>query len=61
MTEVTGVPVLSGREAEDNGPDNGFELLWPTAEDFAALNLHPADIRAVLADCLRADGILRRS
>jgi 8-oxo-dGTP pyrophosphatase MutT (NUDIX family) len=54
MTEVTGVPVLSGQEAEDNGPDNSFELLWATAEEFAALNLHPADIRAVLAEHLGA-------
>lgn len=54
MTEVKGVPVLSGPEAEENGPDNSFELRWATAEEFDALNLHPADIRAVLAGHLRA-------
>jgi hypothetical protein len=55
MAGVTGVPVLSGPEAVDNGPDNSFELLWATTDEFEALNLHPADIRAVLADLLRVN------
>lgn len=52
MADVTGVPVLSGPEAEENGPDNSFELLWVTADQFEELNLHPADVRSVLADLL---------
>ncbi|HEX8348291.1 MAG TPA: NUDIX domain-containing protein [Actinoplanes sp.] len=52
MTGVTGVPVLSGPEALENGPDNSFEVRWATADEFDALNLHPADIRMVLADLL---------
>jgi ADP-ribose pyrophosphatase YjhB (NUDIX family) len=52
MTEVGGVPVLSGPEAEEDGPDNSFELRWASADQFEALNLHPADIRPVLADLL---------
>ena len=52
MAGVTGVPVLSGPEAVENSPDNSFELLWATADQFEALNLHPADIRMILADLL---------
>jgi ADP-ribose pyrophosphatase YjhB (NUDIX family) len=52
MTGVTGVPVLSGPEAQENGPDNNFELVWVTADRFDDLNLHPADIRPVLAGLL---------
>ena len=51
---VTGVPALSGPEAVENGPDNSFELLWATADQFEELNLHPADVRAMLADLLGA-------
>lgn len=52
MVGVTGVPVLSGPEAAANSPDNSFELLWATADQFEALNLHPADIRVVLTEIL---------
>ncbi|WP_250033317.1 bifunctional NUDIX hydrolase family protein/GNAT family N-acetyltransferase [Paractinoplanes maris] len=52
MTDVVGTPVLSGPEAEENGPDNSFELRWATAGEFEALNLHPAEIRPPLADLL---------
>lgn len=52
MTGVSGVPVLSGPEAVENGPDNSFELMWATADEFEALNLHPADIRVKLAELL---------
>jgi ADP-ribose pyrophosphatase YjhB (NUDIX family) len=54
MAEVAGTPVLSGPEAEENGPDNSFELRWASAEQFEALNLHPADLRRALAELLRA-------
>ena len=54
MSDVAGVPVLSGPEAAENGPDNSFELLWATADQFDGLNLHPADIRPVLAELLGA-------
>ncbi|SNY42764.1 NUDIX domain-containing protein [Paractinoplanes atraurantiacus] len=52
MTGVTGVPALSGQEALDDGPDNSFELLWAAPEQFEALNLHPADVRAPLTALL---------
>jgi 8-oxo-dGTP pyrophosphatase MutT (NUDIX family) len=53
MTDVRGEPVLSGEEAEENGPDNSFELVWAGAGRFEALNLYPTDIRAVVAELLR--------
>jgi 8-oxo-dGTP pyrophosphatase MutT (NUDIX family) len=52
MAGVEGVPVLSGPEAAENGPNNNYELLWATADQFEALNLHPADVRGILADLL---------
>ena len=52
MTEVTGTPTLSGDEAEAHSPTNHFELKWATADEFAPLGLHPADIRSPLADLL---------
>jgi len=52
MVGVTGVPVLSGPEAAANSPDNSFELIWATADQFEVLNLHPADIRVILAELL---------
>lgn len=52
MADVVGVPVLSGDEAAENGPDNSFELLWATPDQFEALNLHPADVRTLLAGLL---------
>jgi 8-oxo-dGTP pyrophosphatase MutT (NUDIX family) len=54
MAGVTGVPVLSGPEAAENGPDNSFELRWVTADRFEALNLHPAAIRTPLTGLLAA-------
>jgi 8-oxo-dGTP pyrophosphatase MutT (NUDIX family) len=53
MTGVSGEPVLSGEEAEENGPENSFELVWATAEQFAALHLHPRDVWPMLLDRLR--------
>jgi 8-oxo-dGTP pyrophosphatase MutT (NUDIX family) len=52
MADVTGEPVLSGPEAAENGPDNSYELRWATADQFEALNLHPAGIRSDLAALL---------
>ncbi|WP_157756750.1 hypothetical protein [Plantactinospora sp. KBS50] len=49
---MAGTPLLSGPEAAENGPDNSFELLWVTPEQFENLNLHPADVRSVLTDLL---------
>jgi hypothetical protein len=54
MTDVTGVPVVSGPEAVANSPDNSFELLWAVPSQFEALNLRPAEIRTVLATLLAA-------
>lgn len=56
LAEVKGTPVLSGSEAESHGPDNSFELMWVTADEFDELNLHPADIREPLAALLRHSG-----
>lgn len=53
MADVTGEPVLSGPEAAENGPRNSFELRWAGADEFGPLNLHPADIRPVVAGLLR--------
>ncbi|MDT0319164.1 NUDIX domain-containing protein [Streptomyces millisiae] len=53
MTDVSGVPVLSGPEAEEHGPNNSFELRWAGADEFASLNLYPADVREPLAELLR--------
>ncbi|MEV5604645.1 NUDIX domain-containing protein [Streptomyces sp. NPDC052299] len=53
MADVSGTPVLSGDEAQAHGPDNSFELMWATAEDFERLNLHPADIRTPLERLLQ--------
>ena len=52
MADVEGVPVLSVPEAAVNRPDNSYELRWATADQFEGLNLHPADVRSVLADLL---------
>lgn len=48
MTEISGTPVLSGPEAQEQSSDNSFELTWAAADDFDGLNLHPADVRARL-------------
>lgn len=53
VTDVTGTPVLSGMEADKHGPDNSFQLMWATADEFDRLNLHPSDIREPLAALLR--------
>jgi 8-oxo-dGTP pyrophosphatase MutT (NUDIX family) len=55
MTDVEGVPVLSGPEAAENEPDNSYELRWVGADRFEALNLYPAEVRESLAGLL-ADG-----
>ncbi|MCF3122017.1 NUDIX domain-containing protein [Streptomyces arenae] len=53
MKDVRGSAVLSGEEAEANGPDNSYELMWVTADAFAGLNLVPQDVREPLARLLR--------
>ncbi|WP_392667086.1 NUDIX domain-containing protein [Streptomyces sp. LN785] len=52
MADVSGTPVLSGDEAQAHGPNDSFELMWATAEEFERLNLHPSDIRIPLARLL---------
>jgi 8-oxo-dGTP pyrophosphatase MutT (NUDIX family) len=52
MTAVRGHARLSGPEARANRPDNRFELRWATADQFADLGLHPADIAGPLAELL---------
>nr|WP_067284537.1 NUDIX domain-containing protein [Streptomyces jeddahensis] len=56
MTDVTGTAVLSGFEAEANGPNDSYQLLWATADEFDQLNLHPADVREPLTRLLRSQG-----
>ncbi|WP_031516654.1 NUDIX domain-containing protein [Streptomyces sp. NRRL F-5123] len=53
MADVTGEPVLSGPEAEEDCAENRFELLWAEPGDFEALGLYPADVREPLARLLR--------
>ncbi|MFI0937336.1 NUDIX hydrolase [Streptomyces sp. NPDC021020] len=53
MEDVTGEPVLSGPEAEEDCAENRFELRWAGPADFDALGLHPADVREPLARLLR--------
>ena len=52
MEQVKGDPVLSGEEAAEHCANNSFELRWATADEFDALNLHPAEIREPLAQLL---------
>ncbi|XVV08897.1 NUDIX domain-containing protein [Actinoplanes sp. CA-131856] len=52
MRGVTGVPTRAGDELLEDGPDNRSELLWVGPDQFEALNLHPADVRAPLTELL---------
>ena len=54
MTDVVGDAVLSGEEEGRSTPDNQCELEWVEPEDFDRLNLVPTEIRAPLAELLRA-------
>jgi len=58
MADVAGVPVLSGPEAAENGPDNSFELRWAGADEFTGLNLHPADVWPALRGALAGPAAL---
>ncbi|MBS2963415.1 NUDIX domain-containing protein [Actinocrinis puniceicyclus] len=53
MTDVRGEAELSGDEAKADGPRNSYKLMWVTAADIDALNLHPAAIREPLARLLQ--------
>jgi len=52
MKDVTGTPTLSGPEAQSNRPNDSYELMWATANEFDGLNLHPADAREQLASLI---------
>ncbi|MGC4940686.1 NUDIX domain-containing protein [Kribbella sp. DT2] len=54
MADVTGTPLLSGPEAEAQGPDNNFELIWAEPAEFDELGLYPADVKPQLTDLLKA-------
>jgi len=56
MTDVVGSPVLSGPGADESRPDNSFELMWATPDEFAGLGLHPTDVREPLALLLGSAG-----
>jgi ADP-ribose pyrophosphatase YjhB (NUDIX family) len=53
VTDVAGLPVLSGDEAEADNPENSFELIWAGADDFDDLGLYPADVRGPLGELLQ--------
>jgi ADP-ribose pyrophosphatase YjhB (NUDIX family) len=53
VTDVAGVPVLSGDEAEAHSPEDSFELIWAGADEFDELGLYPADVRVPLAELLQ--------
>ncbi len=52
MTGVVGVPTLSGEEADENHPDNSFEVIWATADDLDTLGLFPPTIRTPIRQLL---------
>jgi ADP-ribose pyrophosphatase YjhB (NUDIX family) len=54
MADVAGEPALSGPELAKNNPENSFELVWAGADDLDALGVHPAEVRAPLAQLLAA-------
>jgi 8-oxo-dGTP pyrophosphatase MutT (NUDIX family) len=56
VTDVRGVPVLSGQEALDHSPRNSFELRWAGRGDLDALGLYPQGIRPLVAGLLRRSG-----
>jgi 8-oxo-dGTP pyrophosphatase MutT (NUDIX family) len=56
MTAISGTPVLSGPEAEENCAHDSFELRWSEPAEFDALNLHPPDIRAPLTHLITSGG-----
>ena len=53
VTDVAGVPVLSGDEAEAHNPENSFELRWAEAHEFDLRGLYPADVRVPLGELLQ--------
>ncbi|MFB4319579.1 NUDIX domain-containing protein [Actinomadura sp. 21ATH] len=59
MTDVAGVPVLSGPEAEAQAPDDSYELMWAGPELFEELNLLPVDVREPLARLLEGQSSAR--
>jgi ADP-ribose pyrophosphatase YjhB (NUDIX family) len=52
VADVNGIPILSGPEAQAQGPDDSYELMWVSAEQLDSLNLHPHDVRERLARLL---------
>jgi ADP-ribose pyrophosphatase YjhB (NUDIX family) len=45
VSDVNGVPELSGDEAIEHGPTNHFELRWADTEDLKEFGIYPADLR----------------
>jgi 8-oxo-dGTP pyrophosphatase MutT (NUDIX family) len=54
MTDVRGVPTLSGEEARAHGPENRYGLRWAGADELATMNLQPAEIRELVTWLLRS-------
>jgi 8-oxo-dGTP pyrophosphatase MutT (NUDIX family)/predicted kinase len=53
MTDVRGVPTLSGEEARLHGPANSYELTWVGPDGVAASDLQPTEIRELVTCLLR--------
>lgn len=54
MSDVRGIPVLSGDELAKHSADNSFVLAWSNADELDGLELQPRDIRPALAALLRS-------
>ncbi len=52
MRDVCGTVQLSGPEAEDDGPDNRFELLWMEPGTLSSIGIHPPEIESRLTELI---------
>ncbi|GAA0586977.1 NUDIX domain-containing protein [Kribbella sandramycini] len=52
VANVQGTPRLSGPEAEDNRPDNSFELYWATPAELDRHGMYPPDVQLQLTRLL---------
>ncbi|HEX6921251.1 MAG TPA: NUDIX domain-containing protein [Actinomycetes bacterium] len=53
MADVEGTPTMSGPELEAHGPDNSYELMWASADEFDRLALQPHHLRLDLPALLQ--------
>src|SRR5690349_16570440 len=52
MRDVRGTVQLSGPEAENDRPDNSFELLWMEPSTLSSIGIHPPEIPSRLSELL---------